>query len=1113
MIKSRFSSWTKFVCMLITLVFGLQCLIPARLVSADVSILPTPGAMVNLSPAFVPALLRGVTVHPENPLQFEFIVDSGNEKTTLDKNFTQNSQRLVNYFLSSMTVPEKDLWVNLSPNEPDRIVPKNLGQTQLGRDLLAQDYILKQLTASLIQPDGESGRELWEKIYSSLSRDPRFRGDDKFLDIPSDIFNKVWILPESATIYEHNNTVYITDAKLKVMTDQDYVAGQHNRSGEPVEPQNYSRLQDHPVTKTQNNVSTQLIQGIIIPEIEKEVNTGKNFTQLRQIYYSLILAKWYKDVVRNSILDKVYIGKNMVNTLLPITSSLSPVDIYKQYMSAFKQGVYEKIREEYDPKTQKIIARKYFSGGFTDSAMIIHHASANQIVPVGEQTQIKVHLADAAQISTIASPFEIHHDDYPQLLASLLKVLKIEEVEEDLFSSDRNEPKLIRKIEGKVNDDFFAQIYKELKGKNNLLLGKLEGQYIEASTVTIYLQKKESPILPNAFRVHVSANYALDIILENRKTLLDQNEALREQMKFASVINGISSTDLKENLFADVLGEENRVYFKVFRTIRKEMAVNNDEKDIFQLMKDEKSTYEEFLEKFKSKLKASGINEDAQNILNRLKIKVDDFIAVNDVLMELVNRSVHEGYIKYYEALRVMFMSQIRVGVVPDSIVRDIKANSVSMVVNRSGMPDYFEDIQFNPSRALRAAMAKLKPGETNLSKAFTKKWFPLQRWVFYQRDGMDVYRIGANPFPHLNNSINIVHDDQVSQIPSQSTLEDMLTLLNIMKSFGRNVNFRLFLNAMFAGFSFDHLHYQGFLKITHVEKTLNDDTLISQGINTDEIEYLTPKEGAFWLPSTFVLKGRDANKMSSAIIDILRHANPATRELQLKADSEFSYNILFTLDDNEEYRIFIFARTFNPQKPEDPTNKMEKTLEIKDKEGKVIFSGRPAGVEFADTLLYGSPGDKQNFETVKNESILFRQIVADLGKQLTYPKFDALIQDIKNDLKLKPKTDSALLAGLSDKGNKAVLNKSDVGGIDMSTVSFKRKDGLAPKIVFNLDPAMLERMQSGDFKGFQAIITDVIPLPSVLPLLGLSPFETKSGDEKIGLGPVDRFIKKLSNA
>ncbi|MBF0478685.1 MAG: hypothetical protein HQL26_04310 [Candidatus Omnitrophica bacterium] len=379
MSQFRFSFWTKLVCSFLSVIFALQCVYPLQAAKADVLTLPAPGSMVSMSPAFVPTLLRGMTVHPDNPLRFDFILDKGeaesqgHKDTRSQREIRIETEKLVNYFLASMTVPEKDLWVNLSPNEPNRIVSKDLGKTEMGRDLLAQDYILKQLTASLMQPDGEAGRELWSRIYE------RAKKELNTTDIPLDTFNKVWILPESATIYEHNNTVYITDAKLKVMTDSDY---------------NTSFKQTVIPAKAGIQL-TSLIKKIIIPEIEKEVNTGKNFAQLRQIYYSLILAKWYKDVVRNSLLEKVYIGKNKVDGLdLNPNQTLSPANIYKQYMSAFKQGVYNKIKEEYDPQTQQIIARKYFSGGFQDTAMTIKQADAAQITQAqeGEQSSVAVTL-------------------------------------------------------------------------------------------------------------------------------------------------------------------------------------------------------------------------------------------------------------------------------------------------------------------------------------------------------------------------------------------------------------------------------------------------------------------------------------------------------------------------------------------------------------------------------------------------------------------------------------------------------------------------------------------------------------------------------------------------
>ncbi len=123
--------------------------------------LPAPGVMVHLSPEFSPAILKGIKVHPDQPFKFEFILDTGDTGTVTDfgkekpelgnhtksvtvpgsntEQLKQQANTLIKYFLASLTTPEKDLWVNLSPYEKDRIVPDSFGQTEMGRDLLAQD--------------------------------------------------------------------------------------------------------------------------------------------------------------------------------------------------------------------------------------------------------------------------------------------------------------------------------------------------------------------------------------------------------------------------------------------------------------------------------------------------------------------------------------------------------------------------------------------------------------------------------------------------------------------------------------------------------------------------------------------------------------------------------------------------------------------------------------------------------------------------------------------------------------------------------------------------------------------------------------------------------------
>jgi len=75
--------------------------------------LPAPGVMVRLSPAFNSPILKGIKVHPDNPFRFDFILDRGNSQLS-NNALKDESSKLIKYFLASLTIPEKDLWVNLS---------------------------------------------------------------------------------------------------------------------------------------------------------------------------------------------------------------------------------------------------------------------------------------------------------------------------------------------------------------------------------------------------------------------------------------------------------------------------------------------------------------------------------------------------------------------------------------------------------------------------------------------------------------------------------------------------------------------------------------------------------------------------------------------------------------------------------------------------------------------------------------------------------------------------------------------------------------------------------------------------------------------------------------
>ncbi|MDI6758692.1 MAG: hypothetical protein QMD94_03355 [Candidatus Omnitrophota bacterium] len=83
----------------------------------------------------------------------------------------EQAKKLIRYFFLGITLPDNAFWVNLKPQEPDRITSEELSQTDLGRVLLEQDLKLKKDMAKLLHPKNPKGREFWEKLYSRIGKD------------------------------------------------------------------------------------------------------------------------------------------------------------------------------------------------------------------------------------------------------------------------------------------------------------------------------------------------------------------------------------------------------------------------------------------------------------------------------------------------------------------------------------------------------------------------------------------------------------------------------------------------------------------------------------------------------------------------------------------------------------------------------------------------------------------------------------------------------------------------------------------------------------------------------------------------------------------------------
>jgi len=309
---------------------------------------------IDLDQPFVPTLLEGLIVYPDNPLSVNFVILPGQDLEEGGSVSPEQVNEFAKYFLASLTIPEEDVWVNLSPYEKEKTIPDILSLTAMGREMLEQDYILKKLSAAVMNPETPSGGDFWNKTYRKAA--------EKFgtTEIPLQTFNKIWIIPDQAVIYENENSAYIAESHLKVMLEEDLMALDQGFESRILGKRAQSKEQAEDV----NALSSQVVRDVLVPVIEKEVNEGRHFAKLRQIYHAMILATWYKRTIKESLLKKAYINQEKVEGIA-LDETRYKEEVYAQYLETLRQGVVNFIREEVDPVNGETVPREYFSGGIT----------------------------------------------------------------------------------------------------------------------------------------------------------------------------------------------------------------------------------------------------------------------------------------------------------------------------------------------------------------------------------------------------------------------------------------------------------------------------------------------------------------------------------------------------------------------------------------------------------------------------------------------------------------------------------------------------------------------------------------------------------------------------
>jgi hypothetical protein len=291
---------------------------------------------------FRPLHLRSISYNGLNN-SFNLLLDKGDSVVLPAQEIKDTTKDLLNYFFVGLALPNNSFWVNLRPDSPNDVIDPFLAETEVGRILLEADLQLKKDTADAINPATVEGREYWNKLYQKAGE---IYGDQN-VTIPT--LTRPWIVPDEIIIRESTGSAYIYKATLKVMLEQDYLNG------------NTAYSFKDPREKQLNEYSSQIIRERIIPRLNKEINSAKRYAPLRQVYYSLILAQWFK--ARNQNNNTPY--SRRINrkdlTGLRAKTAYSVADYFNAYKENFAKGQYN-IKEPMSTPYGQVV-RSYFSGG------------------------------------------------------------------------------------------------------------------------------------------------------------------------------------------------------------------------------------------------------------------------------------------------------------------------------------------------------------------------------------------------------------------------------------------------------------------------------------------------------------------------------------------------------------------------------------------------------------------------------------------------------------------------------------------------------------------------------------------------------------------------------
>lgn len=234
------------------------------------------------------------------------------------------AQQASDAFFVWLALSPSSFTVNLSPDEPNRIVDAQLGRTDAGRVLLEADLQMKKTTASLIHPNTVRGLRYWNSLRGAA-------------DGSSCLSFRVWIVPTPATVRENKGELHILDAPLAVKMESEYAKGLGR-----ADPSGGGCRAPNRATQQHNEAG---FRSMILPNITHAVNKAPEYAELRRVYLSRVAAQWmrersekkttaYSDIIDSGNIDR-WVSRQ----------PWSPREVFNRFVKSYTDGEFNVTRK------------------------------------------------------------------------------------------------------------------------------------------------------------------------------------------------------------------------------------------------------------------------------------------------------------------------------------------------------------------------------------------------------------------------------------------------------------------------------------------------------------------------------------------------------------------------------------------------------------------------------------------------------------------------------------------------------------------------------------------------------------------------------------------------